>query len=92
MQNSLQIEKELRSSWQQHQKVAYCLYGSKRHMMKDIFNKEERPFYRFGDIIALGRIEEKHWVEYIQKGFLAIGKQINPEFAAEIASLAANHP
>lgn len=92
MQDSLQIEKELRSSWQHHQKVSYCLYGSKRHMMKDIFNKEERPFYRFGDMIALGRIEEKYWVEFIQKSFKTTGKQVISEFAAEIAKLTENHP
>jgi hypothetical protein len=92
MQDSLQIEKELRSCWQHHQKTSYCLYGSKRHMMKDIFNTEERPFYRFGDMMALGRIEEKYWVEYIQKSFKTSGKQIASEFAASIANLAENHP
>jgi len=92
MHDSLQIEKELRSCWQHHQKVSYCLYGSKRHMMKEIFNKEERPFYRFGDMIALGRIEKKYWIEYIQKSFKTTGKYIKPEFAAEIANLAENHP
>lgn len=92
MKDYLQIEKELRSCWQHHQKVSYCLYGSKRHMMKNIFNKEERPFYRFGDMIALGRIHEKYWVEHIRKSFGATGKQINTEFASEIANLAENHP
>lgn len=92
MHDSLQVERELRSCWQHHQKVSYCLYGSKRHMMKDIFNKEERPFYRFGDMIALGRIEVKYWADYIQKSFKATFKKINPEFAVEIANLAENHP
>lgn len=92
MQDSLQIEKELRSSWQHHQKVAYCLYGSKRHMMKDIFSKEERPFYRFGDMIALGRIDLHHWVEFIVRSFNRTQKTISSALAESIASTAENHP
>lgn len=92
MQNSLEIEKELRSSWQHHQKVAYCLYGSKRHMIKDIFNREERPFYRFGDIISLGRIDQTHWVDFIVESFDKTKKSIKPDFAATIAAKAENHP
>jgi len=92
MSDSLQIEKELRSSWQHHQNVAYCLYGSKRHLMKDIFNKEERPFYRFGDMLSLGRIDEQYWVEYIEKSFANTMKNITPEYSTEIARRAENHP
>lgn len=33
----LYFQKKLRSHWQQHQYVSYCLYGSKRHMMLDVF-------------------------------------------------------
>lgn len=32
------MEGKMRSVWQQQQHVSYCLYGSKRHMMLDIFN------------------------------------------------------
>ncbi len=92
MQNTVELEKELRSSWQHHQKVGYCLYGSKRHMMKDIFNKEERPFYRFGDMIMLGRIDKSHWEEYIVNSFKRTRKIISIGQAGKIASLAENHP
>jgi uncharacterized protein len=92
LQQSLEIEKELRSSWQHHQNVSYCLYGSKRHMMKEIFNKEERPFYRFGDLIMLNRIEDSYWTEYITKSFASTGKKISNSLSASIAAMAENHP
>ncbi|MBN2632857.1 MAG: ATP-binding protein, partial [Bacteroidales bacterium] len=44
------FEKKLRAIWQRQQDVTYCIYGSRRHMMKDIFNNPSKPFYRFGDI------------------------------------------
>lgn len=92
MQNQLEIEKELRSCWQHHQAAAYCLYGSKRHMLKDIFNKEERPFYRFGDMIALGRINQDEWIEFICNSFNRTQKTIEVSLAESIATIAENHP
>ncbi len=90
--NSLEIEKELRSYWQHHKCVAYCLFGSRRHMMSEIFNSEERPFYRFGSTILLDRIEEKYWTEFIEKSFRNTGKKIKNEFSVLIAQTAENHP
>ncbi|GHT36769.1 hypothetical protein AGMMS49574_28970 [Bacteroidia bacterium] len=42
------LENKMRSVWQKQEKVSYCLYGSKRHMMIDIFHSSSKPFYRFG--------------------------------------------
>ena len=41
------MEGKMRSAWQKQQQVSYCFYGSKRHMMMDIFNNSSNPFYRF---------------------------------------------
>jgi uncharacterized protein len=86
------LEETLRSYWQLHEQVSYCLYGSKRHMMIDIFNRESRPFYRFGDIIMLGKIREDHWIDFIIGGFKDTGKSIPPELAKTLISTAGNHP
>ena len=56
------FEKKLRACWQRHKSVVYCLYGSKRHMMTDIFNNPTKPFYRFGDIMLLKKIELKKYL------------------------------
>ena len=34
-----QFQKILRSHWQEHSDVAYILYGSKKHMMLNIFGE-----------------------------------------------------
>jgi uncharacterized protein len=79
----LAFEKKLRAYWQRHKSVTYCLYGSKRHMMTDIFNNPAKPFYRFGDIMLLQKIETKKWVTFICKGFADTEKEID-ENTAEI--------
>lgn len=43
----------LRSKWQLQQHVSYCLYGSRRHMMMEVFGKVSMPFYKFGAIYFL---------------------------------------
>jgi uncharacterized protein len=85
------LEKKLRASWQRQKSVTYCLYGSKRHMMENIFNNPSKPFYRFGDIMLLQKIEMQKWVRFITKSFADTGKQIQDKEAAAIATLMKNH-
>jgi AAA+ ATPase superfamily predicted ATPase len=85
------LEKHMRTCWQRHKLVSYCLLGSKRHMMSDIFNNPGKPFYRFGDIMFLGKIEEKSWLPFIISGFESTGKSIKPEAARRITELMACH-
>lgn len=47
------MEGKMRSVWQQQQLTSYCLYGSKRNMMLNIFNNSNSPFYRFGQVIFM---------------------------------------
>ena len=86
------LEKKMRAVWQRQKRVTYCLYGSKRHMMSDIFNKASKPFYRFGDVIMLQKIATEHWIPFIQRNFRKSGKKIRKPFALKIAQLMKNHP
>jgi hypothetical protein len=85
------FEKKLRAVWQRQKSVTYCLYGSKRHMMTEIFNRPSKPFYRFGDIMLLQKIKTKDWVSFICKGFQKSGKSIDKHSAELICSMMKNH-
>jgi hypothetical protein len=87
----LDFEKKLRACWQRQKSVTYCLYGSKRHMMSDIFNNPSKPFYRFGDIMLLQKIEEKKWISFITKSFVGTQKLIDPKITEMIPKLMKNH-
>jgi len=89
---SLEFQKKLRSVWQNHQTVAYCLYGSKRHMLAEIFENKSMPFYKFGETLFLKKIEEEYWIHYIVRQFSSTGKSITDELAVQIARLMENHP
>ncbi len=86
------FQKKLRSHWQQHQHVAYCLYGSKRHMMLEVFTDTSKPFYKFGNLMFLNKIETPHLVEFFNSRFADTGKHITDEASRLIATLVDNHP
>jgi len=92
LKDYLQIEEELRACWQHHDHVSYCLYGSKRHMMSEIFNQESRPFYRFGDLMVLEKISKENWISFIIKSFTNTGKNITAHYSEKIIEISNNHP
>jgi uncharacterized protein len=86
-----ELEKKLRAVWQRQKHVTYCIYGSQRHMMTDIFNNPSKPFYRFGDIIMLQKINRECWISFICESFSATGKKITSDEAGMIADLMQCH-
>ena len=86
------LEKKMRSYWQRQQNTSYCLYGSKRHMMIDIFANPGKAFYKFGDLMFLEKIKTKDWIPFIIKNFKSTNKIISEELAEKIALLMKNQP
>jgi uncharacterized protein len=90
--DSLAFQKKLRANWQTHEHSNYCLYGSKRHMLMDVFTSVSMPFYKFGDIIFLQKIEKKALSRFVIKRFKDTGKLIDKKSADLIVDKAECHP
>jgi hypothetical protein len=90
--NPLAFQKLLRAHWQHHSHATYCLYGSKRHLMLDLFENKSMPFYKFGDSMFLEKIQESYWTKFITANFKKTGKRINDSLALLIAQTMENHP
>ena len=86
----LMLEK-LRSCWQRHHDVCYCLYGSKRHLMANLFSDSSQPFYKFGETIFLDKIEREEWIPFLIHQFKISGKSISPELAGMIVDRTGRH-
>lgn len=89
--DSKTFQKRLRTVWQLQKSVSYCLFGSKKHLMNELFEKRSLPFYKFGDVIYLPKIGTDDWVEYICSRFEATGKHISKELAGKICQSVGNH-
>ena len=85
------MEGKMRSAWQQQQHVTYCLYGSKRHMMMDIFNNAHSPFYRFGQMLFLDKIAKTEWMPFIRESFEKTGKHISEALASQVCDTVECH-
>ncbi len=86
------FQQTLRAHWQHHSKASYCLYGSRRHMMTEVFASSSMPFYKFADILFLQKIKLEDWIPFIQKRFADTGKKIDPGIARYIAEAVQCHP
>jgi hypothetical protein len=86
------FQKRLRSAWQHHSHVTYCLYGSRRSMLMHLFENRSMPFYKFGEVMYLDKIGKDDLVQFIVDRFRSSGKSIKPGFAGEIADLVQCHP
>ena len=89
--DSKNFQKRLRTIWQLQKSVSYCLFGSKKHLMNELFEKKSLPFYKFGDAIYLQKIPTADWVYYICGRFEATGKSISPELAQRVCDTVENH-
>lgn len=89
--DSKTFQKKLRTAFQSQSSVSYCLFGSKKHLMNELFESKSLPFYKFGDSIYLPKISTDNWVEYICERFNVTGKHISPEFAEQICEKVSNH-
>ena len=91
MPDSLTIQKTIRSVWQHHRNVCYCLFGSKQHLMNNLFYSRKMPFYQFGDMFFLKKIPTEKWVPFITSRFKDAGKQISEKLAERICQTVDNY-
>lgn len=89
--DSLTIQKRLRGVWQHHQNVSYCFFGSKKHLMENIFQNRRMPFYQFGEMLHLKCIPTVYWVPFICSRFEKYGKKIAEEYAGRICQVVKNY-
>ena len=88
--DSITFQKKLRSVWQHQQEVTYCMFGSKKHLMENIFNEKSMPFYKFGDMMFLKKIPTEEWVPFVCDKFQETGKTISEEQVIKICELTEN--
>lgn len=85
------FQKRLRTEWQHQHNVTYCLYGSRQHMMSELFEKQSNPFYKFGDVMYLPKISRNDWISFIQEQFRTTKKNISEKLANLIAAMVQDH-
>ncbi len=86
------LEKVLRSSIQFQQEIGYIFAGSERHILMNMFNDENRAFYRQAASYPLGKIATEDYVPWVKGLYEKAGKQIEAGFIEEVVERLENHP
>ncbi len=87
-----ELEKEMRSAFQHHQNVSYVFMGSKSHLMNELFNVKNRPFYHFGLHYELTVIESHIWEKFIYEIFNKGNYKIKKSHCKMLTSITKGHP
>ncbi len=88
--DSIYVQKRMRGVWQHQQHVSYCLFGSRQHMMTNIFQNKRMPFYQFGEPNYLQPIPTEDWIPFIQGKFAEKGLSISEESVTKICDIVRN--
>jgi hypothetical protein len=88
----LEFQKLLRASWQQQKEICYGLYGSKRHMIADLFENKAMPFYKFGDWMFFSASKHRIGLTTSNLHSEKTGKSIQTDAAEAIAHPVKNLP
>lgn len=85
--DSIYVQKRMRGVWQHQQHASYCLFGSRQHMMTNIFQNKRMPFYQFGEPNYLQPIPTADWIPFIQGKFAEKGLSISDEYVTRICDI-----
>lgn len=88
--DSIYVQKRMRGVWQHQQHVSYCLFGSRQHMMTNIFQNKRMPFYQFGEPNYLQPIPTADWIPFIQSKFAEKDLTISEEYVTKICEIVRN--
>ena len=82
----------MRAVFQTQPHVAHVYLGSKRSMMRTLFNDVNEPFWRSARQMELGPIPAAEFGAFIVRGFESTGKRIDARFVDAVLGMTGCHP
>lgn len=86
------LEATLRSHFQTHKNVSYVFLGSKKHLLTEIFNSPNRPFYHSTMMFPLKEMDAEVMAGYVVQKFKTTGCAISRTDAVYLIERAESHP
>jgi hypothetical protein len=86
------IEHLMRTVFQHHRLVTYVFMGSKRHLLEEMFNDANRPFYKFAKPFPLGKIPRKEFGDFVKVKFEKTKISIDSSIVNSVLTFTEGHP
>ncbi|OQA17547.1 MAG: Archaeal ATPase [Firmicutes bacterium ADurb.Bin354] len=88
---NLNLNRMLRPVLQVHKSINYVFMGSSESMIREIFEKKDSPFYRFGILYPLGKIPQAKFRLFLEYNFTGIVNDTDT-IAGDILKITGSHP
>lgn len=85
------LDRLMRSVMQNQTNINYVFMGSSESMIREIFEKKNSPFYRFGSLMTIGKISMDKFGLFLEERFAGITKQ-NKKISETILGTTGSHP
>ncbi|MEN8250831.1 MAG: ATP-binding protein [Bacteroidota bacterium] len=89
--NQVPFEGKLRSLTQQSNKIVFLFSGSEQHLLNEIFNEYNMPFYQSTRMVSIGKIERNAYYKFITGQFKKAKREVNPEIVNHILEISHQH-
>ena len=89
---SINFEALLRSKVQQQQKTNYLFFGSKTHLLTEMFNDKRKAFYHSAFQMSIGSMPQQDTIDFLRAKFASSSIHIDVETAKYLISVAADIP
>ena len=86
------LERMLRSEIQLHNNVSYIFSGSKVHLLKEMFENGNKPFFQSTKIITIGYISKVEFAQYIKREFEKTNIKLSDYLIEQIVDICGGHP
>ena len=86
------FERTMRSVIENHAEISYVFLGSKTHLLKRMFAKPSRPFYRSAQIFSLGLPPSDESRDFLIERFRSVGKILSGDLAEKMTKISGNVP
>ena len=87
-----EFERIMRSVIENHSNISYVFLGSKTHMMKRMFSKPSRPFYRSAQSFSLGLPPFNESRAFLISRFKSVEIELSASVAEKMVKLSGNVP
>lgn len=87
------IEALIRHAVERSSNITYLFSGSNRHLLNDMFSKQDRPLYRLCSMMQLNRIPKEEYITFINEAATKKwGNQLASDVTEKIIELSERHP
>lgn len=90
-ENQVPFEGKLRSLTQHSNNIVFIYSGSEQHLLNEIFNEYNMPFYQSTRMVSIGKIEHQEYYKFILKYFKKAKREVNSEIIDHILKISHLH-